>query len=170
MRRSCAMLLPSTEDEICRIRHSGLMNPNIFKLQKLLDQLDVANADDFAGEIPEDLVDSLVSFLEGKASERAQAELMVKKEFELKDKLLQETETMRDKVQKTKCDSRYLSEKCAAQDQDNKRQLMLEREVRANIAKETQLARRKTEKLAVDLKKAELEYERLMHLAKKGGK
>jgi hypothetical protein len=159
--------MPSTEDEIARIRHSGVMNPNIFKLDKLLNELNLANSDDFTSEIPDSLIDIVVLYLEGKAAERANTEAELKHEVEVKDKLLRDIERQKDMCEKARCQARYAAEKCVAQDEEQKQILMRDREVRVNLEKETQQERRKTEKFALEEKKARIEHERLTNLARK---
>jgi hypothetical protein len=164
MRLSCALLMPSTEDEIARIRHSGVMNPNIFKLDKLLTEF---NFLELSQDIPADLIDVLVLHLEGKARERANADAEAKKLLEDRERLLKSIEGHKDLGEKSRCAARHMAEKCDAQDQEQRQLLKREQEVRLNIARATQDERRKCERLTLDEKKLDIEHDRLRSLAKK---
>lgn len=169
MQRS--VLLPGgTDDEVARIRHSGVMNPNIFKLDKLLRELNIPNADEFSGEIPDDLIDSVVRYLERRLEDRANAEAELKKELEVKDKLLRDIEHLKDQEVKSKCQARYMAEKCAAQEKEQKELLKREQEAKLSVMRDTQLERRKTERAALEERKAMIENERLTNLVRKGAK
>lgn len=169
MRKSCALMPPTVEDEIVRIRHSGLMNANVFKLDSHLQQIGVT-ADDFneyASAMPDDMIDVLVQYMEGKLAERDQLSAKAKDQHAMKDKLLNQLEDGKDKVEKMKHEYRCMSEKCSAMAVDHKSLIMVEREVRSNVAKATVAMSRQTEKFSVDAKKGEIERERLTNLMKK---
>ena len=154
------------EEEIERARHSGLLNPVLFDLEKALVDLGWESVSEELAFVPEGLFTAILEYCTKVSQEIDDLEKDAQLQRQLRDDVAKKIEEEEDRLASAKASVAQRTEKYDAMVAEARSRLKLIKEARMTRARDTQQEIRERERVDMKIRRETLERDRLRKMCK----